>query len=67
MSTNENLSIRDFAFPSICDLCMSQGESSNHLFFLLYFCQEYLELIQIYFGHSNQLSEFFGRQGSYDY
>ncbi|XP_058776557.1 uncharacterized protein LOC131650867 [Vicia villosa] len=31
--TDENMSIRGFAFPSICNLCNSNQETSQHLFF----------------------------------
>lgn len=33
LPTNDNLSLRGFKFPSICNLCHSNCENSAHLFF----------------------------------
>ncbi|XP_058726868.1 uncharacterized protein LOC131598268 [Vicia villosa] len=33
MTTDDNLRIRGFSFPSICNLCLNNSETTEHLFF----------------------------------
>ncbi|XP_019425050.1 PREDICTED: uncharacterized protein LOC109333922 [Lupinus angustifolius] len=51
MPTDENLKLRGMALPSICNLCWSNDESSDHLFFNCNFANLIWNWLSTQFGY----------------